>query len=94
MLDADEMAGRIVAVGFDGTTLERPTERALERLRPGVVILFGRNIVDLGQLETLVAALHRLPSQPLVAIDHEGGRVTRLGPPFTAFPPAADVGRA
>lgn len=88
------MAGRVIAVGIDGTTLGRETRRLLERLRPGAVVLFDRNITDPEQMRTLIAALHALPSQPLVAIDHEGGRVTRLGPPFTAFPPAAEVGRA
>src|SRR5262249_11913926 len=29
-----------------------------------------------------------------VMVDHEGGRVHRLPPPFTRFPPAAAVGRA
>jgi beta-N-acetylhexosaminidase len=88
------MAGRVMAVGFDGTALGPECKRVLQRLRPGVVILFGRNVVDPEQLEALVEALHALPSRPLVAIDHEGGRVTRLGPPFTAFPSAAEVGRA
>ena len=30
----------------------------------------------------------------LVLVDHEGGRVHRLPPPFTHFPPAARIGRA
>src|SRR5207247_2355111 len=30
----------------------------------------------------------------LVLLDHEGGRVHRLPPPFTRFPPAAAVGRS
>src|SRR5437899_12441645 len=30
----------------------------------------------------------------LVMVDHEGGRVHRLPPPFTRFPPAAAVGRS
>jgi beta-N-acetylhexosaminidase len=94
VIDTGEMAGRVLAVGFDGTTLEPETRRALERLRPGVVILFGRNVVEREQLAALIAALHGLPSWPLVAIDHEGGRVSRLGPPFTAFPTAAEIGRA
>lgn len=88
------MAGRVIAVGIDGVTLDRETRRVLERLRPGVVILFRRNIADPEQMRTLAAALQRLPSRPLVAIDQEGGRVTRLAPPFTAFPSAAEVGRA
>ena len=94
MTEAAEAAGRVIAVGIPGPALDAATRRALERLRPGAVILFRRNVEDPRQLRALVAALHRLPSHPLVAIDHEGGRVTRLGPPFTAFPSAAEVGRA
>lgn len=59
-----------------------------------MVVLFRRNVEDPPQLRALAASLHRLPWRPLVAIDHEGGRVTRLGAPFTAFPAAAEIGRA
>ncbi|MGH8610389.1 MAG: glycoside hydrolase family 3 N-terminal domain-containing protein [Gammaproteobacteria bacterium] len=31
---------------------------------------------------------------PLIALDHEGGRVHRLAPSFTHFPPAAALGRS
>lgn len=83
-----------MAVGIPGPALDAATRAALHSLRPGAVVLFGRNVVDPEQLRQLVGGLHRLPSRPLVAIDHEGGRVTRLGAPFTAFPAAAVVGRA
>jgi beta-N-acetylhexosaminidase len=92
--DAGEASGRVIALGIPGPVLDAATRGALERLRPGVVILFRRNVEDPRQLRDLVAALHRLPSQPLVAIDHEGGDVTRLSAPFTAFPSAAELGRA
>lgn len=59
----------------------------------GGVILFRRNVGTPSAIARLTAELHALPSQPLVAIDHEGGRVMRLGEPFTQFPPAAMVGR-
>ncbi len=94
MTDVEELAGRVLAVGIAGVQLDDATTRALAALRPGAVVLFRRNVEDPRQLRALVAALHRLPSRPLVAIDHEGGRVTRLGPPFTAFPAAAELGRA
>ena len=43
----------------------------------------------------LVRDLHQLDPAvpPLVAIDHEGGRVHRLSAPFTHFPAAATVAK-
>jgi beta-N-acetylhexosaminidase len=65
----------------------------LEDLHVGGVVLFRRNVGTPAAIARLTADLHALPSEPLVAIDHEGGRVIRLGEPFTQFPPAAMVGR-
>ena len=47
------------------------------------------------QLTTLCEEIHGLllPSPPLIALDHEGGRVHRLTSPFTHFPPAAVIGQ-
>jgi beta-N-acetylhexosaminidase len=88
-----ELAGRLVMTGFPGTDLDAATGAALRRLAPSGVILFARNFRDVDQLRRLNEQLHGLPSQPLIAVDQEGGRVARLGPPFTVFPPARDVGR-
>jgi len=85
--------GRLLFVGVPGPTLDDATRRILEGLHVGGVILFRRNVGTPAEIVSLTAELHALPSQPLVAIDHEGGRVLRLGEPFTAFPPAAAVGR-
>lgn len=84
----------MLSVAIPGTRLTRATQRALIRLAPGTVVLFARNVVDPTQLRALTAALHALPSRPLIAIDQEGGRVQRLPPPFTRFPSAAEIGRA
>ncbi len=73
--------------------MEPATQRTLEDLHVGAVILFRRNVGTPAEIAALTAQLHALPSQPLVAIDHEGGRVMRLGAPFTQFPPAAAIGR-
>jgi len=86
--------GRLLFVGIPGPTLDAATRQTLEELQIGGVILFRRNVGTPTEISALTAALHALPSQPLVAIDHEGGRVLRLGEPFTQFPPPAAVGRA
>ena len=88
-----EQIGRLLFVGLPGPILDDPTRRTLEALRVGGVILFRRNVDTPGQLAALIAEIHSLPSRPLVAIDHEGGRVMRLGEPFTQFPAAAAIGR-
>lgn len=67
---------------------------ALAEFTPGAVILFARNVRDRGQVQELTAALReRGPLPPLLAIDHEGGRINRLRDiaGVTAFPPAAEL---
>jgi beta-N-acetylhexosaminidase len=85
--------GELLMVGIPGPRLDRATRRTLAELRPAGVILFRRNVEDPRQLRRLAADLHALRAGTLVAIDHEGGRVNRLPPPFTAFPPARAIGR-
>ncbi|MFQ5668549.1 MAG: beta-N-acetylhexosaminidase, partial [Candidatus Binatia bacterium] len=85
--------GRLLFVGIPHDTLDEATRQVLERLQVGGVVLFRRNTGSPRDVRVLTAALHALPSRPLVAIDHEGGRVMRLGDPFTQFPAAAEIGR-
>ncbi len=85
----------MVMVGFHGFTIE--TDDAITvALQNGLggVILFSkdvsggtRNIQSPTQVVRLTAALRAAASRPLlIAIDQEGGRVTRLGP-AQGFPP-------
>ena len=85
--------GTLLCVGIPGPRLDAATRRTVERLHAGTVILFRRNVGSFAELKDLCAALQALPSRPLVAIDHEGGRVMRVGAPFTHFPAAAAIGR-
>jgi beta-N-acetylhexosaminidase len=49
-----------------------------ERYPAGGVLLYGHNIADPAQLEHFGAALRALPGAPLLCIDEEGGRVSRI----------------
>ena len=59
-----------------------------EQYPPGGVLLYGHNIADPEQLLRFGAELRALPGAPLLCIDEEGGRVSRI-----AGNPAFDVPR-
>ncbi len=87
--------GSLFMVGIPQPTLDNQTRVQLQELRPGGIILFRRNYTTPDALATLCAELHSLFStqRPIIALDHEGGRVHRLSPPFTHFPAMLNVGR-
>lgn len=84
---------RLFLSGLPGPTLDADTRRLHAELPFGGVTLFRQNASDPAGMRALVRALHALDPDlpPLVAIDHEGGRVHRLSAPFTHFPAAAVV---
>ena len=63
-------------------------ERLLRDVAPGGVILFGRNLSgDPRQVRGLTDAIARaLPITPFIALDQEGGRVSRLRPIIGSTP--------
>lgn len=68
----------LVIVGVAGPRLTPEEHRTLRRLRPGGVILFGRNVESAGQVAALTAELRAVLPEALICIDAEGGRVDRL----------------
>ncbi len=86
--------GEHLVLGFEGAW---PQPEFLEFLREkeiGGVILFKRNIESREQLKELIQCLREGRGQELiVSVDHEGGRVFRLPPPFTTIPPARVFGQ-
>ena len=87
--------GQCLMVGIPQPSLDAETRRMLADLQPGGVILFRRNYTDPDTLQALCADIHTLTPEhpPLIALDHEGGRVHRLSLPFTHFPPALQIGQ-
>jgi beta-N-acetylhexosaminidase len=73
----DRLAGAVLIPPFPGHNAPRWVLDALERGLAGVTI-FGPNITGPEQLAALTAQLRRAGGQPLVAIDEEGGDVTRI----------------
>jgi beta-N-acetylhexosaminidase len=84
---------RLFFAGIPTTTLDDATIALHAEMPFGGVALFRHNGGAPAAMRRLTDAIHRLDPQlpPLVAIDHEGGRVHRLDPPFTRFPPPAVV---
>ena len=85
----ERMADAILIPPFPGKHAPRWVLAALERGLAGVTI-FGPNIAGPEQLAGLTAQLRSAGGLPLVAIDEEGGDVTRIahltGSPYPATP--------
>jgi beta-N-acetylhexosaminidase len=89
-----EKIGQLILVGVQGETLSAEERFVFEEYRFGGVVLFKRNCGAPGQIVSLCRSIWNLTGElpPFIAIDQEGGRVHRLPPPFTHFPPAALIG--
>jgi len=90
-----EKIGQMIMIGLQGKQLTREEERLLGNYPFGGFILFSHNLEEPKQIRSLSHSLWEIKKKtpPLIAIDQEGGRVHRLPPPFTHFPPAAVLGR-
>jgi beta-N-acetylhexosaminidase len=71
--------GQLLLVGVPGVEIDSATARLFRKVQPGGYILFGRNIRSASQLRKLIDDLRDLSQiEPIVTIDQEGGRVSRL----------------
>ena len=97
--------GQLLMSGVPGPELDSATAATFRRVQPGAFILFGRNIQTPSQLRKLIDDLRAISDvEPIITIDQEGGRVSRLkliGQRTLAFadgplgaPSAVDAARA
>src|SRR5258707_1275583 len=71
--------GQLIMTGVPGKELDAETARLFRRVQPGAYILFGRNLQNATQLRKLIDDLRDLSDiEPIITIDQEGGRVSRL----------------
>ncbi|MBV9957831.1 MAG: glycoside hydrolase family 3 protein [Acidobacteria bacterium] len=75
----EQKAGRLLFIGLPGTRLDGHTRALLAEVRPGGVVLFGRNIESPSQVARLTAQIRDAVGQPvLIGVDQEGGLVDRF----------------
>ena len=82
-MDNKIAVGQRIMAGLPGTEIDEGFLTLVRECKIGNVILFRRNIESREQLKALCAALRELilsetGYEPLIAIDQEGGAVTRL----------------
>ncbi|MCX6967022.1 MAG: glycosyl hydrolase [Verrucomicrobia bacterium] len=71
--------GQLLLSGVPGPELDSQSAATFRTVQPGGFILFGRNIKTALQLRKLIDDLRDLsPVEPIITIDQEGGRVSRL----------------
>lgn len=86
--------GQCFMIAFQGVEPPAETLWLLQNRNIGGVILFASNCPGVARTRELIQHLkaESKGSSLCVAIDHEGGRVHRLPPPVTHFPPMRRVG--
>ena len=71
--------GQLIMTGVPGKQLDGKTAELFRKVKPGAFILFGRNIESATQLRKLIDDLRDLSEiEPIITVDQEGGRVSRL----------------
>jgi beta-N-acetylhexosaminidase len=94
----ERRAGRLLFVGLPVTRLDRHWRELLREVRPGGVILFGRNVESAEQVALLTAQIRDAAgSDVLIGVDQEGGLVDRfrdICEPAPSAKSVRDAGRA
>src|SRR6266540_3770482 len=74
-----DSVGQLIMTGVPGKELDAETALLFRRVQPGAYIIFGRNLQNATQLRKLIDDLRDLSDiEPIITIDQEGGRVSRL----------------
>jgi beta-N-acetylhexosaminidase len=91
-LPLEEQIGQFFFIGLPGPELDDEARGLIEEIKPGGIILFGRNVEAAQQVRALLdGARAMLPVAPLCGIDQEGGLVDRLRDIFTPMPSARAI---
>ncbi len=91
-LPLEQQIGQFFFIGLPGPELDEEARALIEEIKPGGIILFGRNVEAADQVRKLLdGARAMLPITPLCGIDQEGGLVDRLRDIFPAMPSARAI---
>src|SRR5919112_1121494 len=88
-LPLEHQVGQLLFIGLPGAELDAEARALLDEVRPGGVIIFGRNVAAPEQLRGLLDSVRdTVRVEPLLGIDQEGGLVDRLRKICTPMPSA------
>jgi len=88
-LTIQQKVGQLFFIGIAGTTVDDKAQALLDKINPGGICLFARNIKEARQTRELVDALRRRSKIELfLSLDQEGGLVDRLRRIITPMPAA------
>lgn len=93
-----EIIGQHIIIGVSGTVLTEEEKKFIIENNISGVVLFGRNCIEPKQIRELCLEIQSLRHKTVektpffIGIDMEGGRVHRLKPPFTQWPPLKKIG--
>ena len=91
-LSLEQKIGQLFFIGIPGAELDEATQQLIDKIQPGGVCLFARNIKELSQTRTLLDGLNSTISvPPFLSLDQEGGRVDRLRRVMTPMPAASQL---
>lgn len=91
-LPLEQQIGQLFYIGLPGPDLDDEARSLIQRVQPGGIIIFGRNVIGPEQLRGLLDEVRALlPIEPLFGIDQEGGLVDRLRKIFTPMPSARTI---
>ena len=91
-LPLEQRIGQFLFIGLPGAELDEVARSLIEEIKPGGVILFGRNVQTPEQVRQLLDGVRKMsPVAPLCGVDQEGGLVDRLRLIFPAMPSARAI---
>ncbi|MDI1240607.1 MAG: glycoside hydrolase family 3 N-terminal domain-containing protein [bacterium] len=94
-LSLEQKIGQLFFIGIPGPELDESTQQLIDKIQPGGICLFARNIKGLSQTRALLEGLHSAISvPPFLSLDQEGGRVDRLRRVTTPMPAASQLRNA
>ncbi len=86
--------GQLFFIGLPGEEIDNQTAALLETISPGGICLFARNTKNAIRTRKLLDELSsKLPFQPFLSIDQEGGLVDRLRRIIEPIPSAKEISK-
>lgn len=96
-MSIDEKIGQMVIVGIDGYEMDELSHEMIKQYKVGGFILFKRNIKNAAQTLNLINSLKEINQKnniPLfIAVDEEGGSVSRMPDEFLKLPTSRAIGK-